>query len=57
MVKTESETLTLHAFGKIVKQLCNQPEGSEVTRDALLDAPVMENLFVNSNKVIVGIKK
>ena len=28
MVKTESETLTLHAFGKIVEQLCNQPEGS-----------------------------
>ena len=42
MVK-ESDTLTIHAFSKIVEQLCNLPKGSAIPRDALLDAPVMES--------------
>lgn len=49
MVKTESET---HAFGKIVEKLYRPPKGSAITRDALLDAQVMENLVKKRNKYI-----
>ena len=48
----------VHAFGKIVQELCNLLEGNTIIRDALLNAPVIESLIVNeSNKMVVGMKK
>ena len=56
-IRSGSENLALHAFGKLVEDLCSAPSGGDVTTDALLSAPAMSRLTFNSSKIITSVAR
>ena len=57
LVLSNSNTVTLHAYGKMVCDLCVIPLEATVTRDVLLCAPVVSEIRVYAKKVVTGFSR